>query len=211
MSDSNNVAKASYRSLLRWCKWVGNTPVQITQLELQNFVTLPPHQPVQVTNSTDVQLIAKWAFKQGKHMYGIQAEHAQNNALQSLKFLYNELGQDVRNLKQAKQRHQDRNDINFHVGQVIRHKKFGYKGVVVGWDRKYEKLEWAKIQSVQPNQPFYQIIPDELDCQRLFSGVQHIKYVAQENMINLPFPSYIYHRYLQVFFPQHYDVGWCAL
>lgn len=28
----------------------------------------------------------------------------------------------------------DRKDIKFRVGQVIKHKKFGYKGVIIGWD-----------------------------------------------------------------------------
>lgn len=28
----------------------------------------------------------------------------------------------------------DRKDIKFRVGQVIKHRKFGYKGVIIGWD-----------------------------------------------------------------------------
>jgi Uncharacterized conserved protein len=29
----------------------------------------------------------------------------------------------------------DRSNIKFRVGQVIKHKRFGYRGVIVGWDR----------------------------------------------------------------------------
>jgi len=24
--------------------------------------------------------------------------------------------------------------VKFHVGQVVRHKRFGYRGVIIGWD-----------------------------------------------------------------------------
>ena len=32
------------------------------------------------------------------------------------------------------ERRVDRKDIKFRVGQVIKHRKFGYKGVIIGWD-----------------------------------------------------------------------------
>lgn len=30
----------------------------------------------------------------------------------------------------------DRSNVKFRIGQVIKHKRFGYRGVIVGWDRK---------------------------------------------------------------------------
>ena len=30
----------------------------------------------------------------------------------------------------------DRTHIKYHVGQVIMHKQFGYRGVIYGWDYK---------------------------------------------------------------------------
>ena len=28
----------------------------------------------------------------------------------------------------------DRKNVKFRIGQVIKHKKFGYRGVIIGWD-----------------------------------------------------------------------------
>ena len=30
----------------------------------------------------------------------------------------------------------DRSNVKYRIGQVIKHKRFGYRGVIVGWDKK---------------------------------------------------------------------------
>ena len=64
--------------------------------------------------------------------------------------------------------------------QVFRHRTYGYKGVIYGWDQTCERDQsWNDKFNVDPNQPFYCVLPDEVDCQRLFGGVRISKYVAQ--------------------------------
>eukprot|EP01025_Chloroclados_australasicus_P064149 TRINITY_DN8531_c0_g2_i1.p1 TRINITY_DN8531_c0_g2~~TRINITY_DN8531_c0_g2_i1.p1 ORF type:complete len:313 (+),score=17.94 TRINITY_DN8531_c0_g2_i1:54-941(+) len=199
-----SVGITCYRAILRWCAWVGDTPFEISQTDLKQV--LPEHVQHQLpnlilTSPYDVGLMAKWAFRRGKHTYGMLADEQLNHALEVVRFLYGEFGQDIKRLKEAHLLHSDRKSVQYHVGQVLRHKKFGYKGVVVGWDSECQRAEWANKQSVSPQQPFYHIIPDEEDCVRLFSHAQHIKYVAQENLVNLPYTIFVKHRHLQIFFP----------
>ena len=73
--------------------------------------------------------------------------------------------------------------VKFRVGQVIKHKKWGYRGVVVGWDEFTQAPEsWIK-QMHGPDrpewrkQPNYSVLVDTRDRQ----GAQ-ITYVVQENM-----------------------------
>lgn len=69
-------------------------------------------------------------------------------------------------------------EVDYYVGQVFRHKKFDYYGVIVGWDReciapenwKKQNLgsKWQKMQK----QPFYSVLTNKGDT----------RYVAQENI-----------------------------
>ena len=69
------------------------------------------------------------------------------------------------------------------MGQVIKHKRFGYRGVIVGWDETTQAPgSWIK-QMHGPDrpewqsQPNYSVLVDTRDRQ----GAQ-ITYVVQENM-----------------------------
>lgn len=39
--------------------------------------------------------------------------------------------------------------------------------------------DWADAMKVDGNQPFYYVLPDETDCERIFQSVRTSKYVAQ--------------------------------
>ena len=66
------------------------------------------------------------------------------------------------------------------------------RGVIYGWDRNCQRdIEWARQVEVEHGQPFYRILPDELDCQRLFGSPRSNKYAllrtAQHSCdINMP-------------------------
>ena len=71
--------------------------------------------------------------------------------------------------------------------QVFRHRTYGYRGVIYGWDRSCDRdLSWTEKLNVDANQPFYWVLPDEVDCQRLFGGVRISKYVAQVQLLHWP-------------------------
>ena len=72
--------------------------------------------------------------------------------------------------------------------------------MVCGWDRTCARdAFWANNLGVQPDQPFYDVLPDEDDCQRLFGAIRISKYVAQENIELLP-GSRVLHRALDNYF-----------
>lgn len=76
-------------------------------------------------------------------------------------------------------------DPKHKIGQVFVHKKFGYRAVVVGWDRHCAKgPEWARAVGVSNGwrQPFYSCLPSEDDCVSLFGAARASKYVAEENV-----------------------------
>lgn len=74
--------------------------------------------------------------------------------------------------------------VQFGVGQVIVHLKYGYRGVIVGWSEECaQSAEWQQTMGVKklnggPKQPFYHVLVDTRD-----RGPHPIRtYVAQENM-----------------------------
>ncbi|KAK7480727.1 hypothetical protein BaRGS_00027988 [Batillaria attramentaria] len=73
--------------------------------------------------------------------------------------------------------------VKFHIGQVIRHKRWGYRGVIIGWDPKAVAPEGWLRQNHPPDKkywremPNYSILVDTRD--RL---VPQITYVPQENI-----------------------------
>ena len=75
-------------------------------------------------------------------------------------------------------------DPKHRIGQVFVHKKFGYRAVIVGWDRGCAKgPEWARaVGASTARQPFYSCLPSEDDCVSLFGAARASKYVAEENV-----------------------------
>jgi len=72
--------------------------------------------------------------------------------------------------------------IQFRVGQVIKHKKWGYRGVIIGWDEKARAPQEWLAQMHQDNdrwqhQPNYAILVDTRD-----RAAPQITYVPQENI-----------------------------
>lgn len=74
-------------------------------------------------------------------------------------------------------------DVKFRVGQVIKHKKWNYKGVIVGWDEKARApVEWLNQMHGNENKnwremPNYSILVDTKD--RL---TPQLTYVPQDNL-----------------------------
>jgi Hemimethylated DNA-binding protein YccV like len=53
---------------------------------------------------------------------------------------------------------------------------------------------------VSPRQPFYHVLPDEIDCVRIFGAPRISKYVAQENVDLVGQRRNVVHRALQNYF-----------
>jgi hemimethylated DNA binding protein len=73
--------------------------------------------------------------------------------------------------------------IHFRVGQLVRHKKYGYRAVVMGWDEACKAdLSWKRRMRIhtlehEDNQPFYNLLVDQRDDSR-----RDRTYAAQENL-----------------------------
>lgn len=97
-------------------------------------------------------------------------------------------------------------NVMFHVGQVVRHKKWNYRGVIIGWDAKARAPQsWLGKMHPQDKkhwqeQPNYSILVDTRD--RLSP---QITYVPQEN-IEVILNTQILHPSLDNYF-EYYDGG----
>ncbi|PRW50954.1 F-box only 21-like [Chlorella sorokiniana] len=84
----------------------------------------------------------------------------------------------------------DAERVLFRAGQVMRHKRYHYRGVIVGWDTECRASEeWMQQMGVDrlPGgraQPFYHVLPDPED-----RPGQAATYVAQENIALEPLPA----------------------
>lgn len=87
--------------------------------------------------------------------------------------------------------HADGKTIHLRVGQVIRHQKYDYRGVIVGYDPQCSASDiWIKMMGVDKlplgrHQPFYHVLCDERDRPGSQS-TPATTYVAQENCNLLP-------------------------
>ncbi|KAI3427151.1 hypothetical protein D9Q98_007088 [Chlorella vulgaris] len=80
-------------------------------------------------------------------------------------------------------RRQGQRGLKYKVGDVLRHKRYQYRGVIVGWDPECQAgEEWIEQMRVDRlpggrHQPFYHVLPDPED-----RPGQDLTYVAQENI-----------------------------
>jgi hemimethylated DNA binding protein len=90
--------------------------------------------------------------------------------------------------RKAAQDNQSR--IEFPLGSIVRHTKYGFRGVVVGWDPRpqVDVSRWDGLKDVEhPEQhPFYHVIPDPGDCLIAFGGPRPFRYVCQANLETCP-------------------------
>jgi hemimethylated DNA binding protein len=86
---------------------------------------------------------------------------------------------------------ENQKEIKFGLGDVVTHKVYGFRGVVVAWDPEpsFDVSRWDGLQHIKNPQefPFYHIIPDQEDCIKVFGGERSSRYVCEENLDVCPF------------------------
>ena len=86
----------------------------------------------------------------------------------------------------------------FHVGQIVEHKRFGYRGVIYSCDEEFSLTdEWYEIMaSSKPpkDKPWYGVLVD---------GHEHTTYVAERNLALSGDKSQIEHPTLGFYFEQY--------
>ena len=88
----------------------------------------------------------------------------------------------------------------FHAGQVVHHKLFDYRGVVVGVDQTFQLSEewYDNVARSRPpkDEPWYHV---------LVHGARHATYVAQRNLEAATGSEAIEHPLLDQFFDKFTD------
>lgn len=82
----------------------------------------------------------------------------------------------------------------FEIGQVVRHRRYGYRGVIVDFDITcHADDDWYLANATQPdrNQPWYHVLVD---------GAMHTTYVAEENLVAGSVGRAVSHPLLALFF-----------
>ena len=99
----------------------------------------------------------------------------------------------------------DVSDAHFDVGQIVRHRLFDYRGVIVDVDPSFQLTEewYAQVARSQPprDQPWYHVLPH---------GATHTTYVAQRNLKPDPEPSPVEHPLLDAYFSGYADGHYVA-
>ena len=84
--------------------------------------------------------------------------------------------------------HADRSGVRYSLGDVLRHTKFGFRGVVVSWDRsaRTDVRGWDGLVGSQlkdPNQQtFYDVLVATDDAAHFMGREVDMRYVAEENL-----------------------------
>ncbi len=87
-------------------------------------------------------------------------------------------------------------DPLYHLGQIVRHRRYGYRGVVVDFDLTCKAdAAWYQSNQTQPDrdQPWYHVLVD---------GSSNSTYAAQTSLEADERSDPIIHPYLELFFEQ---------
>ena len=93
-------------------------------------------------------------------------------------------------------------EAQFHTGQLVKHKRYGYRGVVVAFDMECEADEkWYQSNQSKPerNQPWYHVLVD---------GTMQNTYAAETNLSEDTSVEPITHPLVPYFFEDFEDGGY---
>ncbi len=83
----------------------------------------------------------------------------------------------------------------FHIGQIVEHRKYHYRGVIYDVDREFgltdEWYEAVALSRPLKNKPWYHVLPD---------GQLHTTYVAERHLVLSFNKSQVFHPLLGDFF-----------
>jgi heat shock protein HspQ len=83
----------------------------------------------------------------------------------------------------------------FYIGQIVTHRRFGYRGVIYDVDASFMLTEkwYDTIATSEPpkDQPWYRVLVD---------GVDHATYVAERNLDGVADPGPIRHPLIEDYF-----------
>lgn len=126
----------------------------------------------------------------GNSNAGANAAHHQSSHKVAIRHLHALLNVELEintALYQRRVAEKNKERINFPLGAVVKHKKYGFRGVVVTCDPypKTDVSKWDGLQHIEGNvndMPFYHLLADIDDTTREFGQERPFRYVCQENL-----------------------------
>lgn len=207
-AKASSLSKILYRALLRWSKQFADVPISLRASDVGLLAPTIPPGAVPLQSARAVSLLTRLSFRHHLHLSPNtdtdtetdQLRLATDRAFEALRLLNTVYAASANAMRQTRSDRINREGIAFQVGQVFIHKRFGYRGVVYGWDRRCERDEdWVQAMGVDPSLPHYYVLPDERDCEKLFGGVRLSKYVCENNLLPVTGVT-IVHRALENYF-----------
>lgn len=90
--------------------------------------------------------------------------------------------------------------LKFHVGQIIEHNKFGYRGVIYDADAQFSGSEswYENVAKSRPpkNAPWYHVLVDGSDT-TTYVAERHIKNTENNTEVNHPLIDVFFSKYSQ--------------
>ena len=87
-------------------------------------------------------------------------------------------------------------NVEFSIGQVVKHKRYGYRGVLVGWDKVCSApKEWQEAMRIdqlqdKDGQAFYHTLVDTRDRpgepQRTYMAAENVQLHPEQGPVNRP-------------------------
>lgn len=220
---NSRIARILYRGLLRWAGAHDNCPIQIQRSHVSQLVPFlvscdgskgweislnggtGEFQIEKEDASVTVRHLARLGFQHGQKTMDLQVAYDQVDrgidALRLLNTRYHDSVESIKALREEHARIMSSNKVKYSIGQVFIHRKYGYKGIIYGFDSTCQRDdEWMnQMQITNRYQPFYYALPDEEDARRLLGGIRLTKYVAEEN-IDITTDKRVVHRALENYF-----------
>jgi len=189
------LSRILYRGILRWAYANSSEPVPAVTLQHAHIAAVLPElalRNVQLPEDIGVAVryLARLGFESANHVSS-SSDHdrvdAGIDALRLLNTRYYDSIQAMKAVREEKAGIMEREEVQFKIGSVFKHRKYGYRGIIYGFDGSCERDdEWMRQMNISNRyQPFYYALPDESDAVRLLGGVRLTKYVAEENIIPL--------------------------
>ena len=187
------VSLSLYRAMWRWTATEpmrsARYAVPVEQLPLSVLASLST-KTESLSGRAGAQKLIREAWRAGAALTEpAEVQQQLDGAFACLRIM-GDFQEEVIGLVERRTANADRRGIAFQIGQVLRHRKYGFRGVVVGWDRRpqVDVSGWDGVQGLPsgPDQPFYRVLPDMGDCVELLGGPRDVRYVAQENLVEVP-------------------------
>jgi len=115
------------------------------------------------------------------------SETSYKTSIQYLSALFSIIQRVTTLMWQRRTADKNKHRINFSLGDIVKHKKYDFRGIVTAWDSfpRTDVSRWDGLQDMKGNvndMPFYHIYADNNDTTKAFGQQRPFRYVCQENL-----------------------------